>query len=59
LTLASYAAGLALSAVMDLPSSPVIVWAMAVIGTAVHLFARQDAPAGATGHAEREKRVRA
>lgn len=39
LALASYLAGLALSAFMDLPSSPVIVWVMAVLGTAVHLFA--------------------
>jgi zinc/manganese transport system permease protein len=39
LTLASYVAGLALSAFMDLPSSPVIVWAMAILGTVVHLAA--------------------
>jgi zinc/manganese transport system permease protein len=39
LTLASYAVGLGLSAVMDLPSSPVIVWAMAILGTVVHLAA--------------------
>src|SRR5207237_4255727 len=31
LTLASYATGLAASALLDLPSSPVIVWAMAIL----------------------------
>jgi zinc/manganese transport system permease protein len=35
LAAASYVVGLLVSAVTDLPSSPVIVWAMAVIGTAV------------------------
>jgi zinc/manganese transport system permease protein len=39
LTLASYAIGLVLSAVMDLPSSAMIVWAMAVLGVLVHLAA--------------------
>lgn len=38
--LASYAIGLAVSLVTDLPSSPVIVWAMAVLGVAMHLTAR-------------------
>jgi zinc/manganese transport system permease protein len=33
----SYAIGLALSAVLDLPSSAVVVWAMAVLGLIVHL----------------------
>jgi zinc/manganese transport system permease protein len=37
---ASYAVGLAVSLVTDLPSSPVIVWAMAVLGVALHLTAR-------------------
>ena len=37
LGIASYAAGLALSSVMDLPSSPVVVWVMAVFGLIVHL----------------------
>jgi len=37
LAAASYAIGLALSLVTDLPSSGVIVWAMAVIGLLVHL----------------------
>lgn len=37
LAIASYVVGLAVSVVTDLPSSPVIVWAMAVIGLLVHL----------------------
>jgi zinc/manganese transport system permease protein len=37
LAFASYVAGLVLSTVTDLPSSPVIVWAMALIGLIVHL----------------------
>jgi zinc/manganese transport system permease protein len=40
LALASYVIGLVLSAVVDLPSSPVIVWAMALIGLLVHVCAR-------------------
>ena len=36
----SYVAGLALSVVTDLPSSAVIVWAMAILGLVVHLCAR-------------------
>ena len=40
---ASYAAGLAASVVTDLPSSAVIVWAMAAIAVAVHLTARVPA----------------
>jgi ABC-type Mn2+/Zn2+ transport system permease subunit len=32
--------GLAVSLVTDLPSSPVIVWAMAVLGILLHLTAR-------------------
>jgi ABC transporter family protein len=39
LTVVSYVVGLAASSVLDLPSSPVIVWAMAVVGTIVHLAA--------------------
>ena len=39
---ASYIAGLALSAINDLPSSAVIVWALAILGLAVHV-ARKDA----------------
>ncbi len=38
--LASYAVGLGISLVSDLPSSAAIVWAMAVLGVAVHLTAR-------------------
>jgi zinc/manganese transport system permease protein len=48
LALLSYAVGLAMSALMDLPSSAVIVWAMAILGTIVHLAAgnaRERAPA--------------
>ncbi len=41
LALASYIVGLVLSAVFDLPSSPVIVWAMALIGLLVHLGGRE------------------
>lgn len=38
--IASYVTGLAVSLLTDLPSSPVIVWAMAVLGVALHLTAR-------------------
>ena len=37
---ASYIVGLAISLFTDLPSSPVIVWAMAVLGILLHLTAR-------------------
>jgi zinc/manganese transport system permease protein len=37
LGIASYVAGLAASVITDLPSSPVIVWAMGIIGLLVHL----------------------
>jgi zinc/manganese transport system permease protein len=40
LAIGSYIAGLALSLVTDLPSSAVIVWAMAVLGLMVHLTGR-------------------
>ena len=40
--LGSYVAGLGISLVTDLPSSPVIVWAMAVLGILVHLTARNS-----------------
>ena len=43
LALVSYVIGLGLSVVTDLPSSPVIVWAMAVIGTFLHLTANGKA----------------
>ena len=52
LTFASYVVGLVLSAYFDLPSSPVIVWAMAVVGTVVHLTGTQkseDVPQRAHG----------
>ena len=42
LALASYVIGLVLSAVFDLPSSPVIVWAMALVGLSVHFGGRQS-----------------
>ena len=38
----SYAAGLVVSALSDLPSSPVIVWAMAAIGLLVLLTQRGE-----------------
>jgi zinc/manganese transport system permease protein len=37
IALASYIVGLAASVITDLPSSPVIVWVMAVIGLLVHI----------------------
>jgi zinc/manganese transport system permease protein len=44
---ASYLLGLGASLVTDLPASPVIVWAMALVGIIVHLTARgAPAPAG-------------
>ncbi len=50
LGVASYVVGLALSVVTDLPSSAVIVWAMAIVGLFVHL-----ASGTASGRAERLK----
>ena len=44
LALVSYVVGLVLSAVLDLPSSPVIVWAMALIGLLVHFGGRETPP---------------
>jgi zinc/manganese transport system permease protein len=43
LAIASYVVGLVLSAVLDLPSSPVIVWTMALLGLLVH-FGGREAP---------------
>ena len=43
LAIGSYVVGLAASVVTDLPSSAVIVWAMAVIGLFVHLTGSQSA----------------
>lgn len=45
LALVSYVIGLALSALFDMPASPVIVWVMALLGLLVHLGGR---PAPAT-----------
>jgi zinc/manganese transport system permease protein len=41
LALGSYVLGLVLSAVFDLPSSPIIVWAMGLIGLLVHFGGRE------------------
>jgi zinc/manganese transport system permease protein len=46
LAFASYLAGLAASVVTDLPSSAVIVWAMAVLAILLHLTARAAVPVG-------------
>jgi zinc/manganese transport system permease protein len=40
LALGSYVVGLGVSVVTDMPSSPVIVWAMAVLGLLLHLTGR-------------------
>jgi zinc/manganese transport system permease protein len=40
LALGSYLVGLGVSVVTDMPSSPVIVWAMGVLGLLVHLTGR-------------------
>jgi zinc/manganese transport system permease protein len=40
LAFGSYVVGLGVSLFTDLPSSPVIVWAMAVLGILLHLTAR-------------------
>jgi zinc/manganese transport system permease protein len=51
LAIGSYVAGLAVSVFTDLPSSPVIVWVMAVLGLAMHLTGRAGAPQrGANSH---------
>jgi zinc/manganese transport system permease protein len=46
LVIASYVIGLALSAATDLPSSAVIVWAMAAVALLVHLAGGNGAAAG-------------
>jgi zinc/manganese transport system permease protein len=46
LAVASYLVGLAVSVVTDLPSSAVIVWAMAVLAILLHLTARAGARVG-------------
>jgi zinc/manganese transport system permease protein len=43
---ASYALGLAVSVVTDLPSSAVIVWCMAMLAIALHLTAKNGNGAG-------------
>ena len=48
---ASYALGLAVSLVTDLPSSAVIVWSMAVLAVALHLTAR-DVSVATAGSSE-------
>src|SRR6185436_7235404 len=51
LAFASYALGLWASAVVDLPSSAVIVWVMAFVGLIVHVAKRNGVSAiGANGH---------
>ncbi|HUQ11217.1 MAG TPA: metal ABC transporter permease [Steroidobacteraceae bacterium] len=45
LAVGSYVAGLAVSVVTDLPSSPVIVWVMAVLGMLLHLSGRNGGQA--------------
>jgi zinc/manganese transport system permease protein len=47
LAIASYLVGLAASVVTDLPSSAVIVWAMAVLAILLHLTARAPQPVAA------------
>ena len=49
LGIASYVVGLALSVVMDLPSSALIVWTMAVLGLFVHLCANGKQAAAQEG----------
>jgi zinc/manganese transport system permease protein len=46
LAAASYAVGLVISALSDLPSSPVIVWAMAALGMLVLLAHRGGSASG-------------
>ena len=43
LAIGSYVVGLAVSVITDLPSSPVIVWAMGVLGLLVHLTGKNGA----------------
>jgi zinc/manganese transport system permease protein len=50
LAFGSYIVGLALSVVTDLPSSPVVVWAMGVIGLLVHLAGRTAPSADEARH---------
>jgi zinc/manganese transport system permease protein len=51
LAIGSYVVGLAVSVITDLPSSAVIVWAMAVLGLLVHLAGNHRAGAASVkGH---------
>jgi zinc/manganese transport system permease protein len=59
LAFGGYVVGLAASVVTDLPSSPVIVWAMGVIGLLVHLTGKQRVPAGAAARSEHGARTTA
>ena len=43
LAIGSYVVGLGVSLVTDLPSSPVIVWAMGILGLLVHLTGKNGA----------------
>jgi zinc/manganese transport system permease protein len=45
LAIGSYLAGLGVSLVTDLPSSPVIVWVMGILGLIVHLTGRNGSTA--------------
>jgi zinc/manganese transport system permease protein len=49
LAIASYVVGLAISVVTDLPSSPVIVWTMALLGLVVHLLGNHRSEAASSG----------
>ena len=49
LAIASYVVGLAISVVTDLPSSPVIVWTMALLGLVVHLLGNHRSEAVSPG----------
>jgi zinc/manganese transport system permease protein len=57
LAFGGYVAGLAASVVTDLPSSPVIVWAMGVIGLLVHLTGKRGGVA-AESPAQADHRMR-
>jgi ABC-type Mn2+/Zn2+ transport system permease subunit len=46
LAIGSYLAGLGVSLITDLPSSPVIVWVMGILGFFVHLTGRNGQAPG-------------
>jgi len=46
LAIGSYLAGLGVSLITDLPSSPVIVWVMGILGLLVHLTGRKGSVPG-------------